>query len=146
MVNRGETVICHGIEVSRDRNNFNLKICQSAYVLKVLERFNTQEYKPVCWPMEIQIENTIFNGDTLCSTNIARRLEVLCILWLGRVWHFLFRWSSSAIQEVTNCRLKGVRSPCIVVHQRHDKYGTWRYWITQLVKSREVLWSGLGRL
>ena len=40
-----------GMKITRDRNNHKLTLSQGEYIIKVLERFNMQDEKPVSTPL-----------------------------------------------------------------------------------------------
>ena len=52
MKDLGESRVCLGLEISRDRQNRRLHLSQPKYMQAVLERFSMHESKPVLTPME----------------------------------------------------------------------------------------------
>lgn len=72
IVGCGETKICFGLEIARDRNKLSLKICPSSYAVKVFGSFNMEDCKPVPTPMESQINTAALNYDAFCSTKYCQ--------------------------------------------------------------------------
>lgn len=57
MKDLGESKLCLGLEISRDRSNRTLHLSQTSYIRTILERFNMENAKPVPTPMESGLIN-----------------------------------------------------------------------------------------
>lgn len=68
MTDCGEATVCLGLEIRRDRAKKTLHVSQSKYVLKILDRFNMLDCKPVVTPLEAQPSEEDLAGDPVDST------------------------------------------------------------------------------
>lgn len=63
-----EAKLCPRLEISRDREKCTMKLTQTTYAIKLLERFGMKDCKPVATPMKSQIDNSDLNRESFPST------------------------------------------------------------------------------
>lgn len=83
MTDCGPASVCLGLEILRDRAKKTLHVSQAKYTLKVLERFNMIDCKPVATPMEEQPSQEDLDGEPIDSTMYRQVIESAMYLSVG---------------------------------------------------------------
>lgn len=79
----GESRLCLGLEITRDRKNRTLMISQSRYITKILERFEMSQCKPASTPMSDQISADMLKTDKMDATRYRQAIGSLMYLMVG---------------------------------------------------------------
>lgn len=76
----GEAMLCLGLEIFRNCEKRTVKLTQTTYAIKLLERFGMQDCKPVATPMESQLDKAHLNGEPFSSTSYRQAIGSLMYL------------------------------------------------------------------
>ena len=85
MDDKGPIHHCLGMEIERDRGEQRLKICQSQYLQKILERFNMADCRPISTPLEtgVRFSRKVENDEGTDMKNYQAAIGCLTYAALG---------------------------------------------------------------